>query len=144
MSTLRFCFSARINVLLMTSNVSLCSQLPVVVQHPRTSISDNANTTECAPNRHFLHTKWAKLMLIRLNLSPKTHVLCVHVTTKVGVCIVTEKMKSKKLGWSSIRWLIVCRKSCLSYLFPYLHRPEVIKSVSYKETDCEDLGALCA
>ena len=52
-----------------------------------------------------------------LNLSPKTHILFAQATTKVEICLVTEKMKSKKSEWSSIRWLMVCLKARLSILF---------------------------
>jgi len=43
-------------------------------------------------------------MLMRL--SPKANILFVHVTTKLESYPVTEKMNSKKSGWSSIRWLM--------------------------------------
>jgi len=78
-------------------NVSLC------VHSYRTSINmlepvwpDNVITTQRASNSHFLRTKWAILMLMRLSLRPKAHILFVHGTTKVKICLVTEKMKSKK------------------------------------------------
>jgi len=52
---------------------------------------DNAITTQRAPNSHFVRTKWVILMLMRLSLSPQAHILFVHVTTKVNICLVTEK-----------------------------------------------------
>jgi len=45
---------------------------------------------------------------------PETHILFVHVNTKVEICLVTEKMKSKKWGCFSICWLVVCPKESLS------------------------------
>jgi len=55
----------------------------------------------------------------------------VHVNTKVDICLVTEKMKSKKSGSSSMCSLMVFPKAHLSYLFS--SRSEVVKSISYAE-----------
>jgi len=73
--------------------------------------------TQSAPNTHFLHTKSAILMLSRLSLSPKVHILFVHGTAAVEICLITEKMKSKRPGWSLIHWLMICPNAHLSTLF---------------------------
>jgi len=54
-------------------------------------------------------------MLMRLNT--KRHILVVHVITKVQICLISEKIKSKKLGFSSICWLMICPNACFSALF---------------------------
>jgi len=70
--------------------IALCSHLPEPIW------PDNSIMTQRTPNSQFLHTKYTILMLVRLSLSRKAHILFVHVTTKVEICLVTGRMKSKK------------------------------------------------
>jgi len=143
MSTPHYHLSAGLHLFL----ISLMDRSVFTVHSYWTSISifetvwpDNVMTTQHAPYSHFLHTKSAILMLMRLGLSLKAHILFLHVTTKVEVCLVSEKTKSKKSGWSSIRWLMVCPKPRLSSLFESVWSS---KSVSYTKTG-ENPAASCA
>ena len=92
----------------------------------------------------FFHTKWAILMIMKPSVSPEgaysvffMRRLFVHETTEEEIFLVTEKMKSKKSGLSSIRWL-----ACFAER-PCLHRSEVVKSAFYMETS-EGTGVLYA
>ena len=104
--------------------------------------NDNVITKQRAPNSHFLQSKWTILVLMRLSLSPKAHIMFVHITTKVEICLVTEKIEAQE-----IRVVLdsltdsLPKPSVVSQT--YLHRSEVVKSVSYTETG-EDPGALSA
>jgi len=53
-------------------------------------LPDNSIVTQRIPNSQFLHTKCAMLKLMRLNLSPKVHILFVHMTTKVEVYFIAK------------------------------------------------------
>jgi len=104
--------SAGMNFLLISSVCFHSYQMFSSIFEP--AWPDKGITTQCAPNILFFHTNRAVLMLMKLSLSPKAHILFVHVATKVEMCLVTEKVKSKKSGWTSIRWLMVYQKAQLS------------------------------
>jgi len=91
MFTPRLPLSARMNSVLITL-IYRC------FHSYRTSISilepvwpDHAITTQREPNSNFLQTKWVVLMLMKLRVNPEAHIMFVHVTTKVEICLVTEK-----------------------------------------------------
>ena len=61
-------------------------------------------------------------------LSPKAHILFVHVTTKAEIFLATEKMKSRNQdGFRFTDWWLA--QAHVSQ--PYLHRSKLVKSASY-------------
>jgi len=71
------------------------------------------------------------MILMLGGLSPKAYILFIHITTEVEVCLVTEKMKSKKSVMIFNLLIDVLPKGMSQ---SYLHQCEVVKSVPYVET----------
>jgi len=78
---------------------------------------DNAITTQHIPNIHFLDTKWAILMLMKLNLSPKAHIFLFMLGTKVEICLVTEKNELQEIKMIFDSLTDGCPNARLSTLF---------------------------
>ena len=115
----------------LLQGIALCSQSQMFISMLEPVWPDNAITSLRTPNSHFLHTKWAILMLMWLNLIQK-HIFCLFTLT------LRWKFASSLKKWSPRNedvfrfadWWFAQRK--VSH--PSSYRIEVVKSVPNKET----------
>ena len=70
--------------------------------------------TQCKPNSHYFYANWVILMFVKLSLTPKVHILFIHVNTKVQIHLVTKRMKSRSVPWDKrlVDFLRDCFKHC--------------------------------
>jgi len=77
--------------------------------------------TQCAQNSHFIHTKWVIMMLVRLSLNLKLHILFLHMTIKVEICLVTEEN-----GVQKVMMVFDLLTNCLSMTTSGENRSDII------------------